>query len=67
MNKMTLADIKSYYGKFVGNEKPGRDGLLKTKRATQKNRRHTNNPVWLPGAPDISPSEYRRRHLGKRR
>jgi hypothetical protein len=63
--KMTLADLKSMYPPFIGNDKPGRDGFVKRKRATLRGHRHKVNPVWLPGTPSITPAQFRRRHLGR--
>lgn len=65
MNKLKFSDVIAMYGEFVGNEKPGRDGLLSKNRPTQKKHRHVVNPVWRSGVTSTTPAEYRRRHLGR--
>lgn len=65
--KMTWQDLKDMFPAPSPHEKTGRDGKVNRTHATQKNHRHQVNPVWLPGVTGISPAEYRRRHLGKKK
>lgn len=64
MKKMTRNDFLALFTS-VRDPIPG-DPNEKTK-ATKKDHVHKHNQVWLPKGAKITPAEYRRQHLGRKR
>jgi len=61
--KMTFDQLKAMFPEPLPSVTD--DNILSD--ATRKNHKHTHNPSRRPHIGKISPTEYRRRHLGKRK
>src|SRR5262245_13551023 len=57
MQKMTLQDLKDLFPPSI----PGKP----IKNATQKGAKHEHKPARKPSVGNITPAQYRRKHLGR--